>query len=262
MTASRIAVLGTGEAGWAIATDLAASGAEVTVFDPVVTGTPPGSVAAVDDASAAAGASLVLSLTTASQATGALTNVCGTTARGTVYVDLNTSGPDLKRALAERAGAAGLRFADGAIMSTVPGAGVAVPILAAGPGAAAFADVLNPLGGDVTVIDGRPGDAAMRKLVRSVYYKGMSAAILEAIAAAEALGVGDWLRDMIRRDLRGFGVATLDRIEDGSRRHAGRRAVEMDAATDLLTTLDVHSDVAQAAATGLRRLAGARPPER
>ena len=123
------------------------------------------------------------------------------------------------------------------------------------PWAAAFAEALNPLGGNVTVIDGRPGDAAVCKLVRSVYYKGMSAAIIEAIAAAEAVGVGDWLRDMIRRDMHGFDIATLDRIEDGTRRHARRRAAEMDAATELLTTLGVHTDVTQAAAHGLRRLA-------
>ena len=38
---------------------------------------------------------------------------------------------------------------------------------------------------DVEVIDGPIGAAATRKLLRSVFYKGLAAAVVEALAAAE-----------------------------------------------------------------------------
>lgn len=46
---------------------------------------------------------------------------------------------------------------------------------------------------------------------------------LEALAAAEVAGCGDWPRDNIRAELLGFDAHTLARLVDGSHRHARRR---------------------------------------
>jgi 3-hydroxyisobutyrate dehydrogenase-like beta-hydroxyacid dehydrogenase len=49
----------------------------------------------------------------------------------------------------------------------------------------------------VDVLPGPPGAAAARKLVRSVFYKGLAAAVTEALRAARAAGCEPWLRDNI-----------------------------------------------------------------
>jgi hypothetical protein len=46
----------------------------------------------------------------------------------------------------------------------------------------------------VTPIGGEPGDAAARKLLRSVVMKGLGTAVVESLAAAEAAGCAEWLR--------------------------------------------------------------------
>lgn len=67
----RIAVLGLGEAGGAIARDLVAAGARVHGYDPKVPA-PPGVVDTGSEAEAAAGSDLVLSVNSASAAVDAL----------------------------------------------------------------------------------------------------------------------------------------------------------------------------------------------
>ncbi|MFC7260607.1 hypothetical protein [Streptomyces lutosisoli] len=67
----RIAVLGLGEAGGAIAGDLVAAGARVRGYDPKVPA-PPGVMDTVSEAEAARGSDLVLSVNSASAAVDAL----------------------------------------------------------------------------------------------------------------------------------------------------------------------------------------------
>jgi 3-hydroxyisobutyrate dehydrogenase-like beta-hydroxyacid dehydrogenase len=106
---------------------------------------------------------------------------------------------------------------------------------------------MGALGADVTVQDGPAGAAIARKLLRSVFYKGLAAAVVEALAAAEAAGCGDWLRANIRAELAGFDEQTLDRLVDGTRRHARRHADEMAAAGEQLRGLAVPPRVTDAA---------------
>ncbi len=81
----------------------------------------------------------------------------------------------MKRALADRCAAAGVDVADVAIMAPVPPSGLGTPMLASGPGAHRFAEVVAGLGGSVTVVPVGPGEAARRKLLRSVVIKGLAA---------------------------------------------------------------------------------------
>ena len=128
-------------------------------------------------------------------------------------------------------------------------------MLACGPAADRYASILAGLGASVQVLPGPPGTAAARKLVRSVFYKGMAAAVIEALRAASAAGCEDWLRGNIRDELAGATATTLDRLEDGSVRHAVRRADEMTAAAELLGQLGIPPRVAGASAEWLRQLA-------
>jgi len=252
-----VAVLGLGEAGSMIAADLVAAGAVVRGFDPIVPAADVDArIARCDgDADACQGATVVLSLTCAHEAENALAEALRGIASSAIYADLNTASSGLKARLADRAAAAGIAFADVAIMSPVPAGGLRTPMLACGPAAARLARILGDLGGRVEVLAGPPGAAAARKLVRSVYYKGMAAAVIEALRAARAAGCEDWLRENIRQELASASRLTVDRLEAGSVRHARRRADEMTAAADLLTNLGIAPRIAEASAHWLRQLA-------
>lgn len=249
-----IAVLGLGEAGGALARELAAAGAVVRGYDPAVT-PPAGIIGASCEAEAVAGADLVLSVNSASAAEGALVAGLPSTGVDTLWADLNTATPRAKRDLAERAAHHGIWFADVAIMAPVPGRGLQVPMLASGKAAIPAAGLLNSFGAAVDVMTGAAGLAAERKLLRSVFFKGMSAAVVEALRAASAAGCGDWLRQVIVDELTSASASTVDRLVDGSRRHAVRRTAEMAAAAEMLAELDVPAEVARAARDQLARLA-------
>ncbi|WP_210584511.1 NAD(P)-dependent oxidoreductase [Streptomyces sp. GESEQ-35] len=249
----RIAVLGLGEAGGAIAGDLVAAGARVRGYDPKVSA-PPGVVDTGSEAEAAAGSDLVLSVNSASDAVDALRAGLAGASPDSLWADLNTASPALKRHLGEIAGDSGIDFVDVSLMATVPGRGLRTAMLASGPGSARYAGLLRPLGADVDVLDGPAGLAAERKLLRSVFYKGLAAAAVEALDAARAAGCEDWLREIIAEELTRADATTLDRLVEGSRRHAVRRTAEMKAAADMLGDLDVPPLIATASRDLLRRL--------
>ncbi|GGN71250.1 hypothetical protein GCM10010112_38450 [Actinoplanes lobatus] len=258
MTGTVIAVLGLGEAGGLIAAGLVAAGATVQGYDPKVP--PPAGVrAAGSDAEACAGASIVLSVNSAADAADALRDSLPSLAPGTIWADLNTATPGLKETLAALGGQT-VRVVDVALMSPVPGRGLHTPMTASGPAAAEFATVLGEYGATVTVLDGPVGAAATRKLLRSVFYKGMAAAVTEALTAARAAGLEEWLRGNIREELIRSDAGTLDRLIDGSVKHAVRRREEMAAATELLEDLGVPPRIAPAARDILADLAEHRQP--
>jgi 3-hydroxyisobutyrate dehydrogenase-like beta-hydroxyacid dehydrogenase len=269
-----VAVLGLGEAGGTIARDLVAAGARVRGYDPAVPA-PPGVTAATSDADACQGAGLVLSLTTAGEAekaldqalpglggagaggAGGLSGAGAREAAGgrTVYADANTASAGLKQRLAAIAERAGVPFADIAIMAPVPGRGLGTPMVVSGPASETVARLLGGCGATVSVLPGPAGAAATRKLLRSVFYKGMAAAAIEALRAARAAGCEDWLREHIAAELAAADEGTLARLEQGSHRHARRREHEMAAAGDLLDELSVPPRVTRASQLWLKELA-------
>jgi 3-hydroxyisobutyrate dehydrogenase-like beta-hydroxyacid dehydrogenase len=244
-TAVRIAVLGLGEAGSEIARDLVAAGADVRGYDPKVTpadGVDP----RVNEADAVRDADLVLSVNSSHDAMEALLNALPSVRPGTIWADLNTASPGLKAALAEAAGAP-IPVVDVALMAPVPGKGLRTPMLVSGGAADRYAAILSGFGAQVAIQPGPAGAAISRKLLRSVFYKGLAAAVVEALAAAEAAGCADWLRDNISAELVGFDQRTIDRLVDGTHQHARRRADEMTAATEQLEELGVPSRISAAA---------------
>jgi hypothetical protein len=100
-------------------------------------------------------------------------------------------------------------------------------MLVTGEGAARYAEILagprHP-GHDPA---GQRRDASSRKLLRSVFYKGLAAAVVEALAAADE--------------------QTIDRLVDGTHRHARRRVDEMTAAAEQVTELGVRTRIAATA---------------
>lgn len=249
-----VAVLGLGEAGARIASDLVRGGVEVHAYDPVVLTTPDGVVRVDAAAQAVARSSLVLALTTAATATTAAESALPGLPAHSLYADLNTASPALKRDLASLVEREGHTFADVALLGPVPDRGIGTPALVAGSGARAFADALQPLGMPVEVVSDTAGDAAGRKLLRSVFMKGVAASVLESLRAAEAAGQAPWLEAEIASVL---GDALLRRLVEGSRLHAARRMDELAAAGDLLRELGVEARVTSASRSVLAELADA-----
>lgn len=250
--APAVAVLGLGEAGSRLAADLVSASAEVRGYDPVAGPTPAGVDRAGDAGSAVSGATVVLALTTASTALAAAESALPGLGAGATYADLNTTSPAQKREIAALVERAGARFADVALLGPIPARGLGTSALASGSGAQSFADVLGPLGMPVEVLSDRPGDAATLKLLRSVFMKGLAASALESLQAAEAAGRASWLEGEIAAVV---GPQLLERVVEGSRRHAVRRLDELEAARELLVELGVEPRVVGASAGVLGELA-------
>ncbi|MPZ60405.1 MAG: DUF1932 domain-containing protein [Propionibacteriales bacterium] len=240
-----IALLGYGEAGSHFGRDLVAAGVPVRVYDPEVT--PPDAVeVCADEADAVRGVDAVLSVNSTSSAMAALVAALPSLGSDTIWADLNTASPDLKRRLAEVAAEAGVRFADVAIMAPVPGKGLRVPMLASGEAAEDVASLLGDLDTPISVQEGPAGAAAERKLLRSVFFKGIGAAVVEALAAARRAGCEEWLRKNIAAELAEAGPETVERLVTGTNKHARRRYDEMAASVDMLRELGVEPLVSTA----------------
>jgi 3-hydroxyisobutyrate dehydrogenase-like beta-hydroxyacid dehydrogenase len=137
----------------------------------------------------------------------------------------------------------------------VPATGLRTPVLLSGPGATRLAPILAGLGMPVEVVSDRPGDAAERKLLRSVFMKGLAAVVGEALEAGRRLGFEDWLLGQIEDELGRADGSLVTRFEQGTRRHAPRRVVEMAAAVELLEEHGLHAEVTRATLARLARLA-------
>jgi 3-hydroxyisobutyrate dehydrogenase-like beta-hydroxyacid dehydrogenase len=248
------ALLGLGEAGGRFAHDLRAAGAEVRGWDPL----PETGPDAAGAAEAAAGADLVMSQNSAADAVDAARSVLGVLRPGQTFADLNTGSPELKAELAGIVAPTGAAFADVALMAPVPGKGIATPALASGPGAARFAELVGPYGMPVELAGDAPGEAAERKLLRSIVWKGLAAVILEATAAGEAAGRAESVRAEILGVLAEADEALVERMLSGSRTHATRRAHEMEAVGEMLRDLGVPSWTSDASAEWLRALRDGR----
>jgi 3-hydroxyisobutyrate dehydrogenase-like beta-hydroxyacid dehydrogenase len=259
-TALTVAVLGLGEAGSLIGADLVRAGARVRGYDPIAARAQAFAAAHVeavvtaDAAAACEGAGLVLSLNSSADALDALAQGLPGCAPGTIWAEMNTAAPSVKQAV-DSAAVGRVRVVDVAVMAPVPPQGLRTPLAASGPAAAVFAELVRPYGARVDIIDGPLGAAATQKLLRSVFYKGLAAAVVEALEAARTAGLEEWLRGNIAGELTAAGSSTVDRLVEGSHRHAVRREHEMAAAAQLLDELGVPARVSRASQEWLHDLA-------
>jgi 3-hydroxyisobutyrate dehydrogenase-like beta-hydroxyacid dehydrogenase len=236
---THIAVFGLGEAGSLISADLAKAGMIVTGYDPADVRTPAGVTRFDNPVDAVAGAEVVMAITAQADARRAITQALDAISGNTLYADLSTSSAGVKRELADFASDRGFAFVDIALMSLVPGHGLRTPALAAGPGAELYVSIFKPLGVPVEAISRIPGDAATRKLLRSVMMKGLASLVIEAMRAGHAAGCADWLWRNMAEQLTLADEKMLSRLVTGTGTHALRRLHEMEASTALLQELGV-----------------------
>jgi hypothetical protein len=81
---------------------------------------------------------------------------------------------------------------------------------------------------------------------------------VEALEAARAAGLEDWLHAHIADELDKIGAETVDRAVTGTRQHAVRRGAEMEAAAQMLTEFGVQPLMADASRAVHERLAAER----
>lgn len=258
----RITVFGLGEAGSSIGADLAQARAEVHGYDPAEVDTPEGVTRHAEPGKAVRGSRMVMAVTAAVDAQRAIAQAWDEMKRGTIYADLSTAPPGLKDDLANTAALRGLRFVDVALMGTVPGNGLTTPALASGPGAVEYAEIVTGLGGRVEVLGDRPGDAAARKLLRSVFTKGLTAVLIESLQAAEARDDGEWIWGHLVEFVAQADENLMRRLVEGTPKHIDRRIVEMESARTFLESLEVDPIMTSATVEALRRVkrGGSSPP--
>jgi 3-hydroxyisobutyrate dehydrogenase-like beta-hydroxyacid dehydrogenase len=236
----RIGVIGYGEVGRLLASALLARGHWVGIYDRLLDDA--ATAGGLEAAARAAGVHVapgaaaltaecegVLCAVTASQTHAAAAAAARAIRPRAWFVDLNSASPATKIACGELVDAAGGRYVECAVMTSVPPHGIAVPMLLGGPHAVAAAPMLAALGfSGVEVADERPGVASAIKMCRSVVIKGMEAIMVEGLVTARRYGVEDRVLASLQETF-----PTLDWEQQASyffsrvAQHGARRAEEM-----------------------------------
>ena len=236
-----VGLVGYGEVGRILGEDLRGRGVPVSAFDLKLAGAAGdvlrehaaahGVALAASHAALAAEAELVISAVTASQAVPAAQACAPGLRQGTFFLDLNSASPGAKCRAAERVEAAGGRYVEGAVMTSIPPYRIRVPLLLGGPNAAALAPALEALGFAPKVASERLGVASATKMCRSVMIKGLEAMVIESFTAARAYGVEDAVLASLKETFPGIdwekqGAYFFQRvIEHGRRRSEEVREV-------------------------------------
>ena len=238
-------VLGLGEAGSLYAAGLLAQGWTVAGYDPVAADEPEGLVRAASAAEAVRGAQVVLSLVGARHSLGAAESAASSLEDDALFLDMNTADAVTKRSVAAVVGER--RFADVSVVGSVPAMRSAAGVVISGEAAAEAEKLFVALGAKTETAGDEPGAASARKLLRSVFMKGLGALIVEATEAGRAADAEDWVRGQIAAELT-EGEISLDRLREGTLKHAARRGAEAASAAELLDRLGVRPVMARAAA--------------
>lgn len=233
-----IALIGYGEVGQILASDLHARGirriaAWDTLFaDPqsapsrALAG---GLVQAADGAMAAsAGAHFVISAVTAAQAVSAARAITALD-RSPWFLDLNSVAPQTKQQAAAHIEACGGRYVEGAVMAPISPKRIGTPILLGGPHAEAFVPVAHAIGfTGAQFFSSDIGQASAAKMCRSVIVKGLEALLGECMLAAHSYGVTQSVIESLRELLPGKDWHAMAHYMIGrSIVHGVRRAEEM-----------------------------------
>jgi 3-hydroxyisobutyrate dehydrogenase-like beta-hydroxyacid dehydrogenase len=196
----RIAFVGFGEVGSAFAAAFAARGAELTAYDLLI-GQPEGrarlaaragdtEIAFQDLGQALRGASYVFSTVTTDVAREAGRASAAHLVPGQIWVDLNATGPGVKREIATLVGASGAAFVEGALLGAVGVSGAQTELLLGGPHGAVTARALaEAYGLNVRHYSDEIGKASTYKMLRSVFSKGLEALLIEFLVAGERAGM-------------------------------------------------------------------------
>ena len=198
----RVGLVGYGEVGRILAEDLRAKGLAVSAYDLKLDhsvtaaslqthAVQHGVRLLASSAELAAGADLIISAVTASQTVAVAQACAGSVQRGSFFLDFNSASPGAKQRAAALIDAAGGRYVEGAVMTSIPPYRIKVPLLLGGAHAAELSSLINTLGFASKVASDTLGVASATKMCRSVMIKGLEAMVIESFTAARHYGVED-----------------------------------------------------------------------
>ncbi|TMJ61498.1 MAG: NAD(P)-dependent oxidoreductase [Alphaproteobacteria bacterium] len=196
-----VGLVGYGEVGRILAEDLRKRDVKVSAYDIKLGGDQAGALRehaaafgvalSSSHADLAMQADFIVSAVTASQAV-RVANACAPAVKkGAWFLDFNSASPGAKRRAAALIDAAGGRYVEGAVMTSVPPYRLKVPLLLGGSGAKELAPLLVMLGFNAKVASEQLGVASAVKMCRSVMIKGLEAMVIESFTTARAYGVED-----------------------------------------------------------------------
>lgn len=251
----KIAILGLGEAGSHFANDLVRLGVKIIGYDPNSLRKLDASIQLESsNAEAVKDADIIFSANLSSVSVEIAEELTGVLKPNQFFCEMNTSGPEKKKKIAEILKPSGVKIIDLAIMAPVPPKGIFTPLLASGEYAAEFLEKIKPLNLDLKIIENsQVGDAATRKLLRSIVYKGIAAVVCEAMEAGEVFGMEAYIRGQIS-SLIGGNDELIDRFVEGSKTHAVRRMHEMEAVIEMLETKGIEPIVTRGTRNNLEKL--------
>lgn len=263
----KITLFGLGEAGSTIGGDLVKAanqqpgGLEICGYDPAAVTTPDGIIRAETPADAVRNCDLVLSLTGSVDAKTALQQALAEIPTNAIYADFASASAGLKRELADIAASREIGFCDVALMAMVPGNGIRTPSMFSGNAAATLKSILAPLGMPVEVVSEQAGDAAERKLLRSVVIKGTAALLIEALQGAHKAGCADWLWNNLVSEFTAMDQSMMQRLVEGTEVHAERRYHEMRASAQQLRELGIEPGMTDSTVKNLQQVMDNGVPE-
>jgi 3-hydroxyisobutyrate dehydrogenase-like beta-hydroxyacid dehydrogenase len=173
-------------------------------------------------------ASLIISAVTASNTLAVAQEIAPHIQSGTLFLDFNSASPGTKAQCAALIDAVGGHYVEAGVMTSVPPYGIKVPMLLGGAKAGMLAELLRPLGLDVTPVAETIGVASAIKMCRSVMIKGLEAIVIESYTTARAYGVEEHMIPTLYETFPGIdwnqqGAYFFSRVAQ----HGKRRAEEM-----------------------------------
>ncbi len=173
---------------------------------------------------------------------------------GQTFVDLNSTTPRTKQAIAQAIAPSGAAFVEGAILDAIGTGGARVQILLGGPAAGRATQELGALGLNVACYSGEIGRASTFKLLRSVWAKGIEALLVETLLAAQAAGLDAeiWQEILASMQRAPFERSAANWVCSHALAHE-RRWHEMEGALAMLGDLGVEPLMTSATAAVLRR---------
>jgi len=246
--APRIAFIGFGEAGQAIASGLREEGiAEIAAWDILfpkpeggrlkAAGARAGIRLASSAADAVAGCDIVIAAVTAASNLEAAQSVAPHLAGNPYYLDINSVSPGRKIATAALLDGKA-RYVDTAVIAPIHPKRHRTPLLIAGPSANSVAPLLAELEMQFKIVSDETGKAAAIKMIRSVMIKGMEALTYECFLAAARAGLLDEVTASLKNNYPGIdwtetATYNLERMAS----HGDRRAAEMEESAATLREL-------------------------
>jgi 3-hydroxyisobutyrate dehydrogenase-like beta-hydroxyacid dehydrogenase len=230
-----IGLVGYGEVGRILAEDLRKQDVSITAYDIKLGGNKAGPLReharehgvalTASHAELAASADFIVSAVTASQAVPVAQACAPAVKKNAFFLDFNSASPGAKQRAAKLIDAAGGRYVEGAVMTSIPPYRIKVPLLLGGTTANELAPLLVELGFDAKVASEKLGVASAVKMCRSVMIKGLEAMTIECFTTARAYGVEDAVLASFKETFPGIdwekqGAYFFQRVIEHGRRRA------------------------------------------